>query len=119
MKKFLLICLIVLASQGLAFADEIINESGTTIQCKIITVGDGLFEYKKDGFIYSFHRASSENLFPDYVDARTKLFSKNSIKRYTGKIIVKDAQGVRIRTSDGDIQIPWYKVHFIGVFKPN
>lgn len=118
MKKFFLICFLFLMAQGLVFADEIIDARGRVIPCKVITVEDDLVEYKKDGNLYSFMRPDESPIFNDYVDVRVKLYKKHSVTRYFGKIIVKDLENVKIRTENGDMDIPFYRVKFVGVFKP-
>lgn len=118
MKKILITSLIFFAFQSIVLADEIIDSKGQIIPCKIETVMDGFIEYKKDGSINYFAREKYQPIFNDYVDVRTKLNKKDSIQRYSGKIIVKDFGGVRIRNEHGDINIPWYRVKFIGIYKP-
>lgn len=119
MKKFFLICFLFLMAQSLVFADEVIDAKGKVIPCKIITVADDLVEYTKDGNRYSFTRSDESPIFNDYVDVRVKLYKKNSVTRYFGKIIVKDLENVKLRTENGDMDIPFYRVKFVGVFKPN
>jgi len=118
MKKIILICFLFLMVQNLVFADEIIDAKGKVIPCKIVTVIDDFVEYKKDGNLYSFSRPNESLVFNDYVDVRVNLFKKRSIERYFGKIIIKDWENVRIRTENGDIDIPIYKVKFVGIFRP-
>jgi hypothetical protein len=118
MKKIILICFLFLMAQSLVFADEIIDAKGVVIPCKIITVADDFVEYKKDGNLYSFSRPDESLVFNDYIDVRDNLFKRNSIKRYFGKVIIKDLENVRLRTENGDMEIPWYRVKFVGVFKP-
>lgn len=118
MKKIILTCFLFLMAQNLVFADEIIDAKGKVIPCKVITVVDDLVEYKKDGNLYSFTRPQESPIFNDYVDVRTNLSKKNSVERYFGKIIVKDWENVKLRNENGDIDIPFYKVKFVGVFKP-
>lgn len=118
MKKIILTCFLFLMVQGLVFADEIIDARGRIIPCKVVTVVDDLVEYKKDGNLYSFTRPDESPVFNDYVDVRVKLYKKRSVERYFGKIIVKDWENVRLRTENGDMDIPFYRVKFVGVFKP-
>lgn len=101
-----------------AFADEIIDSNGTIVPCRIETVSGGLIEYKKDGNLYCFQREKDSPVFNDYIDVRDKLYKRHSIERYTGKIILKDSEGVRIRNQNGDMAIPWYRVKFVGIYKP-
>lgn len=118
MKKIFLTCFLFLMAQSLVFADEIIDARGKVIPCKIITVADDLVEYTKDGNRYSFTRSDESPVFNDYVDVRDKLYKKNSVTRYFGKILVKDVENVKLRTENGYMDIPFYRVKFVGVFKP-
>lgn len=118
MKKIFLTCFLFLMAQSFVFADEIIDAKGKIIPCHIVTVVDDLVEYKKDGNLYSFTRPNESLVFNDYVDVRVKLYQKRSIERYFGKVIVKDWENVRLRTENGDMNIPFYRVKFVGVFKP-
>lgn len=118
MKKILLICFLFLMAQSLVFADEIIDARGKVIPCRVVTVVEDLVEYKKDGNLYSFTRSHESPVFNDYVDVRDKLYKKNSVTRYFGKIIVKDWENVKIKTENGYMDIPFYRVKFVGVFKP-
>lgn len=122
MKKIILVCFLFLAQilfNSPAFADEIIDANGTITPCKVETVAGGLVEYRKAGNLYSFQRQKDEPVFNDYVDVRDKLFKKECIIRYSGKIIVKDSEGLKIRNESGDMAIPWYRVKFVGVYKPD
>ena len=103
--------------KSLAFADEIIDNSGNITPCKIETIVDGLVEYRKNGNLYSFQREKNQPVFNDYVDVRNKLFKRNSTIRYSGKILIKDSEDLKIRNEKGDMLIPWYRVKFIGVYK--
>jgi hypothetical protein len=118
MKKIILTCFLFLMTQSLVFADEIIDAKGKVILCKVVTVADDFVEYKKDGNLYSFSRPDESLVFNDYVDVRVKLYKRHSIERYFGKILVKDWENVRLRTENGDMDIPFYRVKFVGVFKP-
>ncbi len=118
MKKIIFAMVFLLMAQSFVLADEVIDSSGNIIPCKIVTVMNGLIEYKKDGNLYTFCREKDSIIFNDYVDVREKLFRKHHIKRYSGKIIVKDLENVIIRNEKGDIDIPWYRVKFIGIYKP-
>lgn len=100
------------------FADEIVDSSGTLTPCKVETVMDGLIEYKKNGVLNYFERSENQPVFNDYVDVRTKWFKRNTIERLSGKILLKDAWNLRIRNANGDVDIPFYRVKFIGVYKP-
>lgn len=119
MKRLALILGVLLMTQCLTLADEIIDSKGNIIQCKIVTISDGFIEYEKDGCLNSFCRNLESVVFNDYVDVRTNLSKKKEITRYTGKILVKDFSGVRIRTENGEMQIPWFKVKFVGIYNPN
>lgn len=118
MKKIILTCFLFLMAQSLVFADEIIDARGKVIPCHIVTVADDFVEYKKDGNLYFFTRPEESPVFNDYVDVRVKLYKKNSVTRYFGKILVKDLENVKLRTENGDMDIPFYRVKFVGVFKP-
>lgn len=118
MKKIILAFCFLLMLQSFALADEIIDSNGNIIPCKVITVADGLVEYKKDGNLYCFAREINSPVFNDYVDVRVKLLKKESVTRYSGKIILKDLENVRLRNENGDMDIPFYRVKFIGIFKP-
>lgn len=106
-------------NQSFVCADEILDSKGNIAPCKIETVMDGLIQYKKDGSLYSFQRSKDQPIFNDYVDVRVNLFKKESDIRYTGKIIAKDSDITRIRNENVDMEIPWYRVKFIGVYKPD
>jgi hypothetical protein len=119
MKKFAVILgLLLMFVQTAAFADEIISQSGKVNDCKIISVENGLIEYKKDGNSRSFMRESASPIFNDYVDVQTNLISGDSIIRYKGNIIIKDMQEVIILTNEGYVKVPWFKVRKIGIYKP-
>lgn len=118
MKKIFVTCFLFLMAQSLVFADEIIDARGKVIPCHIITVNDDFVEYVKDGNRYSFMRPDESPIFNDYVDVRVKLYKKHSVTRYFGKIIVKDWENVKLRTENGDMDIPFYRIKFVGVFKP-
>lgn len=111
--------LIASMAKSVAFADEIIDANGTIIPCRIITVVDGFIEYKKDGNLSKFARDKDSLIFNDYVDVRGNIFKKNSGQRYSGRIVIKDIEGIRIRNENTDIEIPWYRVKFIGIYKPD
>lgn len=118
MKKILLTICLFLITPVLVFADEIIDSKGVITPCRIITVADGLIEYKKDGNMYTFKREKDSLIFNDYVDVREKIFKREKPVRYTGKVIFKDLENVILRNENGDIDIPWYKIKFIGIYKP-
>lgn len=118
MKKFLAVCFLVLMTQSFVLADEIIDAKGNIIPCKVETVMDGLVEYRKEGALFSFARNKEQAIYNDYVDMRVNLLKKTGDKRVFGKILYKDSTGVRIRNEDGDMSIPWYRVKFVGVYKP-
>lgn len=118
MKRFLLVCFLVLMTQSLVVADEIIDAKGNIVPCKIETIMDGLIEYKKDGSLHTFARENDQTVYNDYVDVRVISSKKISSQRIFGKIIHKDLAGVKIRNEDGDMMIPWFRVKFVGVYKP-
>lgn len=118
MKKIVFAICFLFMVQPLAFADEIIDAKGIIIPCKIETVEADLIEYKKDGELYTFTREVNSPVFNDYVDTRLNLLKKDDIKRYYGKIIVKDMWSTIIQNESGQIDIPFYKVKFVGVYKP-
>lgn len=126
MKKIILVCFLFLMAQvwvkplafNKAYADEIIDSKGNIIPCKIETVEDGLIEYHKNGSLHTFAREQNSNIFNDYVDVRLNLLEEDSVTRFSGKVIVKDMWSTVLRNENGDMDIPWYKVKFIGVYKP-
>jgi len=118
MKKIIAVLFILALAQTSVFADEIVDAKGVIIPCKIETVSGGLIQYKKDGNLYSFQREKDSLVFNDYVDVSLKLLKKDSVTRYSGQVIARDFDGVIIRNENGDMTIPWYRVKFIGVYKP-
>ena len=118
MKKIILAVCFLLAMQSFAFADEIIDAQGIIIPCRIETVSDGFVEYKKDGNLYTFTREEASPVFNDYVDVKLKLFKKDSVSRYSGKVIIKDSWSIVIRNKSGDMDVPWYRIKFVGIYKP-
>lgn len=118
MKKIIFAVCFLFMLQPFVSADEIIDAAGNVTPCKIITVAGGLIEYEKNGNKYSFARQEDSLIFNDYVDVKTDLFKKEAVTRYSGKIIVKDLENVRIRNEDGDMDIPWYRVKFVGIYRP-
>lgn len=105
--------------KSFVLADEIIDNGGNITPCKLETVVGGLIEYRKDGNLYSFQREKDQPIFNDYVDVRDKLFKSDSIVRYSGKILIKDSDGLTIASEKGLMAIPWYRIKFIGVYKPD
>ncbi len=101
-----------------AVADEIVDSTGNITPCKVETIMGGLVEYKKLGNLHYFERSEDQPVFNDYVDVRTHLLKSDSIERYTGKILFKDEWNVRLRNEKGDMDVPFYRVKFIGVYKP-
>ncbi len=119
MKKIIFILsLMLLFSYNSAFADEIIDSQGNTTKCKIETVLAGFIEYKKDGNLHSFTRENTSPIFSDYVDVRNGLFKRHTIKRYYGTIIIKDFWQTDIIVNDVQQSYPFYKVKFVGIYKP-
>lgn len=123
MKKIILVCLIAIAIQvfvkTFVMADEILDSKGNIIPCKIETVSDNFVEYHKNGKLYKFIRTENNLVYNDYVDVRDCLYKKESVKRYSGRIIVKDMWGMILRDDNGDTDIPFYRIKFVGVYKPN
>lgn len=121
MKKIISVCFMLTLVQAFAapiFADEILDSKGNIIPCKIETVEGGYIEYKKGGSLYSFQREKDSLVFNDYIDVRDKILKNQVITRYSGKIIAKDVYGAILQNDSGNITIPWYRVKFIGVYKP-
>ena len=116
-KIFLLFCFIFIF-QPFVFADEIIDAKGNIIPCKIETVEAGFVEYRKNESLYTFTREKDSMIFNDYVDVEEKFLKKESIKRYYGKVILKDFWSVVIQNKNGKIDIPFFKIKFIGIYKP-
>lgn len=119
MKKILLITTLFLLAQLSVFADEIIDASGNVTECKIVTVSEGLIEYDKDGSLFSFVRNSKDNVFNDYVDFVPSLKERQVLERVYGTIIYRDFKSVLIKTKDGNMQIPWYRIRLVGLYRPN
>lgn len=122
MKKIILtVCLLLMVQffvKSSVFADEIVDSKGIIIPCKIETVEAGFIEYHKDGNLCNFTRENSSLVYNDYVDVREKLFQRDAIKRYSGQIVVKDMWGLILRNENGDMDVPFYRVKFVGVYKP-
>lgn len=118
MKKIIFALCFLFMVQSFVFADEIIDSRGVTVPCKIETVDAGLVEYKKDGLLNTFVRENDSLIFNDYVDVREKLFKNDSVVRYSGKIITKDMWSTIIQNENGQIDIPFYRIKFVGVYKP-
>jgi len=119
MKKILLLVVVLLLTQSFVLADEIIDSKGNITPCKIITIEDGLIEYQKDGCMLSFERVNKDPVFADYVDVRKIISKKVSVERISGYLSVKNFAEVVIKTSDGVMNIPWYWVKNVGVYRPN
>ena len=119
MKKIFLIFFVLLMAQTLVLADEIVDRKGNITPCKIVTVSGGLIEYKKNGCLYKIVRTTNQSVFNDYVDVIPNLSKSKTTIRYSGVILTCDFAGIRIKTSEGDTQIPWYRVTFIGIYNPN
>ena len=118
-KKIILVLCLFFVFQPIALSDEIIDSKGNVIPCKIETVSEGFIEYKKDGVFYTFIRSKDSPIFNDYVDAVENLFQRHwVIVRYSGKIILKDMWSVIIQNENGNIDIPFYKIKNIGIYKP-
>lgn len=123
MKKILITCFAFLItgliSQIAAFADEIIDTQGNIIKCKVETVEEDFVQYKKDGNLYTFTRENNSSIFDDYIDVRVHLNKEDSVTRISGKIIAKDMWGVIIKNDSGLIDIPFFRIKFVGVYKPS
>lgn len=118
MKKIILTICFLFLIQSFVFADEIIDARGVTVPCRVETIAAGFVEYKMNGNLYTFVRENDSLIFNDYVDVRENLLKRNSIKRYAGKIIAKDMWSTIIQNENGQIDVPFYKVKFVGVYKP-
>lgn len=112
------VCFLFLGCQSIVFADEIVDSKGNIIPCKIETVSDGLVEYYKEGLLYRFVRQESSPVFNDYVDVRTNLLKRDAVQRYSGKVLIKDVWSTTIRNEQGDIDVPFYRVKSVGVYRP-
>lgn len=119
MKKIFLTCFLFLMVQNLVFSDEVIDSKGFVVPCKVITVQEGFVEYLKDGNLYMFTREEQSPVFNDYVDLRRNLLKQDDVTRYSGSIVVKDMWSTIIQNESGQIDIPFYKVKSVGVYKPN
>lgn len=123
MKKILLVfgvfLMVNLFFQAAVKADEIIDSRGELINCKIITVADGLIEYEKDGCMLSFQREINDPVFSDYVDVKKNLFKDVVFERISGYVSYKGMGGVVIKRQDEIINIPWYRVQNTGIYRPN
>lgn len=118
MKKIILTIFVLMITQSVIFADEIIDSKGTITPCRIVTVSAGLIEYSQDGNRYFFEREKDSLIFNDYVDVREHLLKRHSVVRYNGKVIIKDLENVVLKNDKGNIDIPWYRVKHIGIYKP-
>ena len=123
MKKILLTAFVLFLAQFMAqtsvFADEIIDSKGDITPCKIVTVSDGLIEYQKDGGRISFNRIIKDPVFSDYVDVVTSIkYKKIDVERITGYVSVKNLGGVIIKKDGECIEIPWFRVLNVGIYKP-
>lgn len=118
LKKGLLILGIILAGLHV-MADEVIDRSGNTFECKLETVTGGIVEYTRQGNLYSFARTADKALFNDYVDVRTTLWHPTHTERVFGHITYRDHYALMMKTKDGDITIPCYRNHFVGIYKPD
>jgi len=123
MKKILLMFGILLMAQAFGFsavfADEIIDSKGNITDCKIVTVAEGLIEFKKDGCLYSFRRLDKDPVFGDYVDVKKNLFKDVVVERISGHVYCKNFGGVIVKIQDEVMNIPWYRVQNTGMYKPN
>ncbi len=116
---FITLCAIFALTASNAFADEIVQADGTTIPCKIETVMDGLIEYRQNGSLHYFTRVSQSPIFSDYVMVKDRLFKKESLSRYTGRVVIKSTWSTTLLTDDNKyMEIPFFKVKFIGIYRP-
>jgi hypothetical protein len=122
MKKILLTVFVLFLAQFVvqssALADEIIDSKGNIIPCKIISVSDGLIEYKKDNCQFSFNRILKDPVFSDYVDVRRIVSGKLVLERISGYVSCKNLGGVIVKKEGEIIDIPWYWVANLGIYKP-
>ena len=119
MKKIVLMLAVLLATSTMVFADEIIDSKGTITPCKITSVNDVYVEYQKDGTTHYLQRYKTQPIFNDYVDVFTGVKKGNRVVRYTGKILSKDFRGIFLLNGSENMQIPWYRIKFIGIYDPN
>lgn len=121
-KSFLILFLTIFCFQTACFAsifnDEIVADNGKTIPCHVISVLDGFIEYNSNGSKYKFTRENQSAIFSDYVDVRTKLGKNGITSRYTGTIIYKDYFNLVMRKDGNIVEIPFYRVRQIGIYKP-
>ena len=122
MKKIIFsVCFLFIAQfmiNSMAVADEIVDSTGNITPCKIETIMGGLIEYEKAGNMHYFERSDDQPVFNDYVDVRTNLFKPSIVQRYTGKILIKDGWNLRLKDANCEMDIPFYRVKFVGVYKP-
>lgn len=122
MKKILVFCglflLVQLCTNIKAFADEVIDAKGVVIPCRIETIEADFVEYRKDGNLYTFTREQNSPIFNDYIDVRNQLYKRHSINRVSGKITIKDMWGATMQTENGQVDIPFYRIKHVGVYKP-
>ena len=123
MKKILLtVCVLLMAqffAQSSVFADEIIDGKGNITPCSFVMVADGLIEYQKDGCLFSFQRVNKDPVFGDYVDVKKNFFKDVVTERISGLVYCKNLGGVVITANGENMNIPWYRVKNIGMYKPN
>lgn len=119
MKKIFLIvfCLVSMFFVPV-LADEIIDAQGNIVPCKFETIEEGFIKYYKNGSLHTLVRVNDSPIFNDYVDVRVKLNKPSQVARVSGKIIVKDMWSVIINNGTENIDIPFFRVKSIGVYKP-
>lgn len=119
MKKIFLAVLFLVSMMFVpVMADEIIDSRGTVIPCKFESIEEGLIKYYQDGVLHTLVRVNDSPIFNDYIDVRINLFKPSHISRIPGKIIAKDMWSVIINNGSENVDIPFYKIKAIGVYKP-
>ena len=119
MKKIILMLAIMFVTPMLVFADEIIDSKGTITPCRITSINDVYVEYQKDGVTHYLKRYKEQPVFNDYVVVFSCLKKEKHVVRYTGKILSRDYRGIYMIIGPESMQIPWYRIEFVGVYDPN
>lgn len=118
-KNLLIALCFMISLSNITFADEIIQSDGVAVPCRIETVVDGFVEYYKNGVLYSFARETSSPIFNDYIVVKNKVFTRKNTTKYYGKVLIKNMWNTVLRLNDGtSMNIPFYRVKFIGIYKP-
>lgn len=119
MKKIIFAFLCVVSMLYMpVFADEFIDSQGNITPCRFETIEEGFIKYYKDGVLHTLVQTNDSPIFNDYVDVRVNLTKPKQISRITGKIKAKDMWSVIINNESGNVDIPFYKIKSIGVYKP-